>query len=129
MTRREGAVEAPSDDLALLPLLAHAASLPWLRLAPRRSLTARLMLRGRRGRRLLDPRLLLAAIALSAQTWRARLLSVGHGALLLPWRGRPLRRGPGSVLLARHGTLLGQRWRRPRGRRLRTLGRRHFRLA
>jgi hypothetical protein len=124
----EGAVEAPSDRLALLPLLAHPASLARLRLGPRRSLTARLMFRGRRGRRLIGPRLGLAATALSAQTWRARLVSRGHGALLLSWRGGPLRRGRGTVLLARHRTLLGQRWRhRPLGRRLRAQGRRYFR--
>ena len=54
----------------LLALLALAlpASFARLRLAPRRSLAARLMFRGRRGRRLIGPHLLLAVPALSART-------------------------------------------------------------
>ena len=113
-------LEAPSDDLALRAL-ALPAPLARLRLAPRRCLTARLMFRGRRGRRLIGPRLLLAATALSAQTWRTLLLSRGHGALLLPWHGGPLRRGRGGLLLLGwgHGTLALARngalwWRRRR---------------
>jgi hypothetical protein len=57
------------------------------------------MFRGRRGRRLMGPRLLLAATTLSAGTWRTLLVSRGHGTLLLPWRGGPLSRGHGALLL------------------------------
>jgi hypothetical protein len=94
--------------LALLALLALAASLARLRLAPGRSLTARLMFRGRRGRRLIGPRLLLAATALSARTWRSLLVGRRHGALLLRRHGGPLRRGHGP-LPPRHGALLLRR--------------------
>ena len=102
------------------------------------------MFRGRRGRRLTGPRLLLAATALSAQTWRTLLVSRGHGALLLPWHGGPLRRGHGAPRLPCHGGLLlsrghgtlalarngALRWRRryrPLGRWQGDLGRRHSR--
>jgi hypothetical protein len=91
-------------NLTLRALLALPASLARLRLAVRRSLTARLMFRSRRGRRLIGPRLLRAATVLSAQTWRTLLVSRGYGALLLPWRGGPLRRG--NALLPWHGSPL-----------------------
>ena len=68
--RRRNRFEAASDDLARLALVLPA-SFARLRLAPRRSLAARLMFRGRRGRRLIGPHLLLALAALSARTWRA----------------------------------------------------------
>ena len=73
----------PSDLLALRALDLPAL-LARLRLASRRSLTAPLMFRGRRGRRLIGPRLLLAATALSARIWLALLVSRGNGALLRP---------------------------------------------
>ena len=67
------------------------------------------MFRGRRGRGLIGPRLLLAATALSARTWRTLLVSRGRGALLLPWRGGPLRRGHGALLLPGYGGPLRRR--------------------
>ena len=79
----EGAVAAPSDDLALLAL-ALPALLARLRLAARRSLTACLVFRCRRRHWLFGPRLLLAATALSARIWYALLVSRGHGALRRP---------------------------------------------
>jgi hypothetical protein len=69
------------------------------------------MFRGRRGRRLIGPRLLLAATALSARTWRTLLVSRGHGALLRRWRGGPLRWGHGAPLLPWHRDLLLSRGR------------------
>jgi hypothetical protein len=102
--------EKPSESALIIALALLAIALPAplvrLRLAPGRSLTARLMFRGRRGRRLFGPRLLLAATALSARTWRALLVSRGHGALLLPWRGGPLWRGHGASRLPWHRRLL-----------------------
>jgi hypothetical protein len=64
------------------------------------------MFRGGRGRRLIGARLLLAATALSAQTWRTLLVRRGHYALLLPWHGGTLRRGRYALLLPWHGGTL-----------------------
>ena len=96
----------------MLALLALAASLARLRLAPRRSLTARLMFRGRRGRRLIGPHLLLAATALFARTRRALVTSRRHGAPLLPWHGGLLL---GTLALAGNGALRWRWSRRPPG--------------
>ena len=132
---------APPDDLALRAL-ALPALLARLWLALGRRLTARLMFRGRRRRRMRGPRLLLAATALSAGPWLALRVSRGYGALLWPrnW-GLPLSWGHGTLplsgnrafLLSRgHATLAlarnrALRWRHRPLRRWRSALGRHFR--